>query len=137
MDRRDSAVRHRAVPRGAARHATRSLACVRTLPGECDSAGPHHRRGALSDGVVLAGRIQVGGANHLRFSRAHDFLITHPEFLSAISASAWLAPASACTMRMARSRNFTFAGTTSTIRLLITLPMRTIASVVTRFRDRK
>src|ERR1043166_6782149 len=37
-------------------------------------------------------------------------------------------------MRVARSRNFTFAGTTSTIRLLVTLPSRTMASVDSVFK---
>ena len=37
-------------------------------------------------------------------------------------------------MRAARSRDFTLAGTTSTMRLLITLPSRTMASVVNVFR---
>src|SRR2546426_12547108 len=70
----------------------------------------------------------------LRSSLCHASFTTQPDSFSAAVAVASSAPVNSRTMRTARSRSFTLLGFRSTIRLLITLPVRTMARVVKIFR---
>src|SRR5580658_7421767 len=72
----------------------------------------------------------VKASERIYRKRWQALLTIHLDFSSAACAAVASAPVTACTMRTARSRSFRLEAFKSTIKLLTTLPMRTIASVV-------
>src|SRR6266511_3917269 len=93
------------------------------VPDEVRSITPilHHANFPLRQSILVP-------------SRRHASSTTQRVFSNACFAALSSTPVSSHTMRTARLRSFTLDGFTSTIRLLMTLPIRTIASVVNMFR---
>src|SRR5262249_9377706 len=124
----------RALPRRATHDGAGPAARFRSLSDELVAALLDYRAGAVHDRVVPATPVRQTRIADFRYKSAIAFLIHQLLASNAFRARSGSTAVSATTIRTARSRSFAFAGCRSIIRLLRTLPIRTMASVVNRFK---